>query len=86
MRKFLYVFVLAVLVGTFAACRDHGVTGSVVTSSETEKEDMIEVRKSVSYWRDAARRFKNNTVSMVALLIFIIVVVVNEIIVRKKKK
>jgi FKBP-type peptidyl-prolyl cis-trans isomerase len=39
MRKFLYVFVLAVLVGTFAACRDHGVTGSVVTSSETAEED-----------------------------------------------
>ena len=39
MRKFLYVFVLTVLVGTFFACRDHGVTGSVVTSSETEKED-----------------------------------------------
>lgn len=39
MRKFLYVFVLAVLVGTFATCRDHGVTGSVVTSSETAEED-----------------------------------------------
>ena len=39
MRKLLYVFVLTVLVGAFSACRDHGVTGSVVTSSETEKED-----------------------------------------------
>ena len=39
MRKFLYVFVLTVLVGTFFACRDHGVTGSVVTSSETAEED-----------------------------------------------
>jgi ABC-type dipeptide/oligopeptide/nickel transport system permease subunit len=34
---------------------------------------MVEVRKSVSYWRDAARRFKKNTVSMVALGVFIIV-------------
>ena len=41
-------------------------------ATETEKEDMIEVRKSVSYWKDAARRFKNNTVSMVALGVFII--------------
>ena len=39
MRKLLYVFLLTVLVGAFSACRDHGVTGSVVTSSETEKED-----------------------------------------------
>ena len=39
MRKFLYVFMLTVLVGAFAACRDHGVTGSVVTSSETAEED-----------------------------------------------
>ena len=42
-------------------------------ATEAEKENMVEVRKSVSYWRDAARRFKKNTVSMVALGIFIIV-------------
>ncbi|MBR0127456.1 MAG: ABC transporter permease [Firmicutes bacterium] len=38
-----------------------------------EKEDLIEVRKSVSYWRDAARRFKKNTVSMIALFVFILI-------------
>ena len=42
-------------------------------ATEAEKENMVEVRKSVSYWRDAARRFKKNTVSMVALGIFILV-------------
>ena len=42
-----------------------------VPASEGEKENMVEKRKSVSYWRDAARRFKANTVSMVALFIFI---------------
>ena len=41
-------------------------------ATDTEKESMVEVRKSVSYWRDAARRFKKNTVSMVALVIFIL--------------
>ena len=41
-------------------------------ATDAEKESMVEVRKSVSYWRDAARRFKKNTVSMVALGIFII--------------
>ena len=53
---------------------DYGLSGSdFAPATETEKENMVEVRKSVSYWRDAARRFKNNTVSMVALGIFIIV-------------
>ena len=44
-------------------------------ASDTEKESMVEVRKSVSYWRDAARRFKRNTVSMVALAVFIVVLI-----------
>jgi len=39
MRKFLFVFVLAVLVGGFTACRDSKATGSVVSSSEAVKED-----------------------------------------------
>ncbi len=51
---------------------DYGISESdFAPASETEKENMVEVRKSVSYWRDAARRFKKNTVSMVALLVFI---------------
>ena len=38
-------------------------------AGDSEKEAMVEKHKSVSYWRDAWRRFKANTVSMVALLI-----------------
>ena len=41
-------------------------------ANQSEKESMVEKRKSVSYWRDAARRFKENKVSMLALYIFII--------------
>ena len=33
---------------------------------------MVQMHKSVSYWRDAWRRFKANTVSMVALAVFIL--------------
>jgi hypothetical protein len=52
---------------------DYGISESdFAPASEAEKENMVEVRKSVSYWRDAARRFKKNTVSMVALFVFII--------------
>jgi len=39
-----------------------------------EKTSMVEKRKSVSYWRDAWRRFRKNTVSMVSLVIFLIVI------------
>ena len=41
-------------------------------AAENEKEAMVEKHKSVSYWRDAWRRFRANTVSMVALGIFIL--------------
>ncbi|MBR6472262.1 MAG: ABC transporter permease [Firmicutes bacterium] len=55
---------------------DYGLNDSdFAPATDTEKENMVEIRKSVSYWRDAARRFKRNTVSMVALAIFIVVVI-----------
>lgn len=41
MRKFWFLFVLAVLVGAFTACRDHKATGSVVASSEDVVEDEV---------------------------------------------
>ena len=44
-------------------------------ATEQEKEDMIENRASVSYWKDAARRFRKNRVSMAALFLFIAIFV-----------
>ena len=41
-------------------------------AGESEKAAMVEKHKSVSYWRDAWRRFRANTVSMVALGIFVL--------------
>ncbi len=42
-------------------------------ASESEKENFIQQRESVSYWADAWRRLRKNTVSMIALgvLVFI---------------
>lgn len=37
-----------------------------------EKAGMVEKHKSISFWRDAWRRFRANTVSMVALAVFIL--------------
>ena len=52
---------------------DYDITASdFEPATRSEKESMVEVRDSVSYWMDAARRFKKNTVSMVALLVFIV--------------
>ena len=39
-------------------------------AADEEKAAMVEKHKSVSYWRDAWRRFRANTVSMVALAVF----------------
>jgi len=44
-------------------------------ATDSEKESVVARRKSVSFWKDAARRFKANTISMVALVIFIMVLV-----------
>lgn len=40
-------------------------------ASQSEKDDFIQERQSVSYWKDAWRRLKKNTVAMVALGVII---------------
>ncbi len=44
-------------------------------ASDSEKENLIEKRKSISYWRDAWRRFRSNKVAMAALIVFLVIVV-----------
>lgn len=41
-------------------------------ATSEEKENFIQERKSVSYWKDAWRRLRKNTVAMVALVIIIL--------------
>ena len=43
------------------------------TASDSEKASMVEARQSVSYWKDALRRFKANKVSMAALIMFLLI-------------
>ena len=47
--------------------------GDFEQASLEERESVEEKHKSVSYWRDAGRRFRKNTVSMVALFVFILI-------------
>lgn len=42
-------------------------------ATATEKENFIQDRKSVSYWADAWRRLRKNTVAMVAMVIVILI-------------
>lgn len=42
-------------------------------ATDSEKESMVEQHKSVSYWRDALRRFKANRVSMGAFVLFVLI-------------
>lgn len=44
-------------------------------ASIDERESMVETRAAVSYWKDAARRFKTNKVSMVALFVLILIII-----------
>ncbi len=44
-----------------------------LAATSQEKASMVEQRKSVSYWKDAARRFKANKVSMAALVLFLLI-------------
>lgn len=45
--------------------------GDFEPASDSEKESMVEMHKSISFWKDAWRRFRANTVSMVALFVFL---------------
>ena len=42
-------------------------------ASAAEKESMVEKHKSISYWKDAGRRFRQNHVSMVALAVVLLI-------------
>lgn len=46
--------------------------GDFAAASAEEKQSMVEMHKSISYWQDALRRFRANTVSMVALFVFLL--------------
>ena len=47
--------------------------GDFEPATMEERESVVEKHKSISYWRDAWRRFRANTVSMVALFVFILI-------------
>ncbi len=47
--------------------------GAFESATAAERESFIQDRKSVSYWKDAWRRLRKNTVAMVAMVIFLLI-------------
>ncbi|MGB3989291.1 MAG: hypothetical protein WBL32_01990, partial [Acetivibrionales bacterium] len=39
-----------------------------------EKESLVVMRKSVSFWRDGLRRFRKNKIAMTSLIVIIIII------------
>lgn len=46
-----------------------------VLATDEEKESLVIMRESVSFWRDGARRLRKNKVAMVSLVIIVIVMI-----------
>lgn len=44
-------------------------------ASESEKEDLVVMRESVSFWQDGIRRFKRNRIAMISLAVIIFVMI-----------
>ena len=40
-----------------------------------EKESLVVMRKSVSFWRDGLRRFRKNKIAMTSLIVIIIIMI-----------
>ena len=42
-------------------------------ADQAERESVVQMHESIGYWKDAARRFKKNKVSMFALILFLVI-------------
>lgn len=49
-------------------------------ASDTEKENLTVIRKSVGFWKDGIRRLKKNKISMISLVVIMIVFVLSFIV------
>jgi len=53
----------------------HLTADDVMTATDEEKQQLFTMRESVTYWKDAFRRFKRNKVALVSLIIIFIIIV-----------
>ena len=49
-------------------------------ASEAEKESLVVMRESVSFWKDGFRRLRNNKVAMVSLIVIILIMFISFIV------
>ena len=46
-------------------------------ASEAEKESLVVMRESVSFWKDGFRRLRKNKVAMVSLIVIILIMFIS---------
>ena len=50
-------------------------TDDFLPASEEEKQDLIVMRESVSFWKDSLRRLVKNKVAMVSLFFIVVIMI-----------
>jgi len=53
----------------------HLSADDIMAATDEEKQQLFTMRESVTYWKDAFRRFKRNKVALVSLIIIFIIIV-----------
>ena len=46
----------------------------IITATDEEKQQLFTMRESVTYWKDAFRRFRKNKIAMVSLIVILLIV------------
>lgn len=49
-------------------------------ASDTEKQSLVQMRSSVSFWKDAMRRLRKNKIAMVSLAVIVIIMILSFIV------
>jgi len=52
----------------------HLTAEDMITASDEEKQQLFVMRESVTYWKDAFRRFRRNKLAMVSLIVILLII------------
>ena len=51
----------------------HLTADDIITATDEEKQQLFTMRESVTYWKDAIRRFRRNKIAMVSLVVIVLI-------------
>ena len=52
----------------------HLTADDIITATDEEKQQLFTMRESVTYWKDAFRRFRKNKIAMVSLIVILLII------------